>query len=117
RAHLAESRISNLLIFYLPSLFLGALLILIVGLAYFAATGALANLQMQIAYDVATFNNVPLSRRLEWLRTTFWEEIVAFVSMGNTPTAGFKDTVDQVSLLGRGYPFVFILAAIGLLTG
>jgi hypothetical protein len=99
-----------------PLLWLGAgfAAAIAVGLLYFALGGALAGLQQQIAYDVATFNDVPLAARLVWLRTTFREEIVAFVSFGNTPTAGFKDTVEQLTILGRGYPFVMLLALLGL---
>lgn len=96
---------------------LGALAALVFGLALFAVSGTLPSLQSHITYNIATFHNVPLSERLDWLRTIFWEEIVAFVSSGNTPTAGFKDTVTQLSLLGRGYPFVFALMFIGLVVG
>jgi 4-amino-4-deoxy-L-arabinose transferase-like glycosyltransferase len=95
----------------------GFLALILAGLAYFALNGALGDLQRQISYDFATFGNVALSDRLTWLRTIFWEEIVAFISRGNTPTAGFKDTVPQLSILGRGYPLVFILAVIGLAVG
>jgi hypothetical protein len=97
--------------------FLGALAILVLGLLYFVLSGAISNLISQISYDVITFNNVSLAYRLEWLRTTYWEEVVAFVNFGNTPTAGFKDTVSQVSILGRGYPFVFLLMGLGALLG
>lgn len=99
------------------SFLLGALAILVLGLLYFVLSGAISNLASQISYDVITFNNVSLAYRLEWLRTIFWEEVLAFVSFGNTPTAGFKDTVSQVSILGRGYPFVFLLMAVGTLVG
>ncbi|HEY3342453.1 MAG TPA: hypothetical protein VGK81_10560, partial [Anaerolineae bacterium] len=101
----------------LQSVFVGALAIFTLGILYFVLNGALANLWSQISYDVTTFNNVSLVYRIEWLRTTFWEEVLAFVSFGNTPTAGFKDTVTQVSILGRGYPFIFLLMAIGVLAG
>jgi hypothetical protein len=93
------------------------LAMILLGLAYFALNGALGDLQRQIAYDIATFNNVPLGSRLLWFRTIFAEEIVAFVSRGNTPTADFKDTATQLTILGRGYPYVFILVTIGLLLG
>ncbi len=99
------------------SFLLGALAILVLGLLYFMLNGAISNLASQISYDVITFNNVSLAYRLEWLRTIFWEEVLAFVSFGNTPTAGFKDTVTQVSIVGRGYPFVFLLMAVGTLVG
>jgi hypothetical protein len=99
------------------SFLLGALAILVLGLLYFVLSGAISNLASQISYDVITFNNVSLAYRLEWLRTIFWEEVLAFVSFGNTPTAGFKDTVSQVSIVGRGYPFVFLLMAVGTLVG
>lgn len=95
----------------------GAAVALLAGLAYFALNGALSDLATQITYDIATFNNVALSYRLEWLRTIFWVEIVAFVNIGNTPTAGFKDTVEQVFLLGRGFPFVFLAMLCGLAAG
>jgi hypothetical protein len=99
------------------SFLLGALAILVLGLLYFMLNGAISNLASQISYDVITFNNVSLAYRLEWLRTIFWEEVLAFVSFGNTPTAGFKDTVTQVSIVGRGYPFIFLLMAVGTLVG
>ena len=99
------------------SFLLGALVILLLGLLYFALNGAIANLATQISYDVVTFNNVSLAYRFEWLRSTYWEEVVAFVNFGNTPTAGFKDTVSQITILGRGYPFVFALMALGALLG
>ncbi|HEY3290383.1 MAG TPA: glycosyltransferase family 39 protein [Anaerolineae bacterium] len=95
----------------------GAVVALLAGLLYFALNGALSDLAAQITYDVATFNNVALSYRLEWLRTIFWVEIVAFVNIGNTPTAGFKDTVEQVFLLGRGFPFVFLTMLFALAAG
>jgi hypothetical protein len=101
----------------LQSIFIGAFAIFALGMLYFAVNGALANFWSQMSYDVITFNNVSLAYRIEWLRTTFWEEVLAFVSFGNTPTAGFKDTVTQISILGRGYPFVFLLMAVGLLLG
>lgn len=100
----------------LVSLAAGALAVLLLGFAYFALSGALHNLQSQIAYDMITFNDVTFASRLDWLRTSFWEEITAFVRLGNTPTAGFKDTVSQVSILGRGYPFIFALMVWSLLT-
>lgn len=84
------------------------------GVAYFALNGALADLARHIDYAIATFHNVPLAQRLEWLTSVFWVEVKAFVAMGNTPTAGYKATVlpmDEV--LGRGYPFVMVLALIG----
>ncbi|MCL4507141.1 MAG: hypothetical protein M1140_14130 [Chloroflexi bacterium] len=93
----------------LPPFLLGGLAVLLFGLALFALSGSIDSLRSQIAYDVATFNNVSLADRLVWLRTTYREEIVAFVAGGNTPTAGFKDTVAQLSILGRGYPFIFAL--------
>jgi hypothetical protein len=99
------------------SFLFGALAILVLGLLYFVLSGAISNLASQISYDVITFNNVSLAYRLEWLRTIFWEEVLAFVSFGNTPTAGFKDTVTQLSIVGRGYPFVFLLMAVGTLVG
>ena len=99
------------------SFLFGALAILVPGLLYFVLSGAISNLASQISYDVITFNNVSLAYRLEWLRTIFWEEVVAFVNFGNTPTAGFKDTVTQVSILGRGYPYIFLLMALGTLIG
>ncbi|MCL5998784.1 MAG: glycosyltransferase family 39 protein [Chloroflexi bacterium] len=95
----------------------GCAAILLIGFGYFTLTGAISNFQSQLNYDITTFHNVPLSDRLEWLRTIFWEEVVAFVNFGNTPTAGFKDTVQQLTILGRGYPFVFLLMAWGLLYG
>ncbi len=96
---------------------LGGLAALLFGLALFALSGSIDSLWSQIAYDVATFNNVPLAERLVWLRTTYWEEIVAFVAGGNTPTAGFKDTVPQLTILGRGYPFIFALMLVGFVAG
>ena len=95
----------------------GCLAVVLLGLATFAVDGALGDLQRQVAYDIATFNNVSLDNRLAWFRTLFIEEIVAFVNRGNTPTAGFKDTVPQLTVLGRGYPYVFGLMAAGLALG
>jgi len=112
RSAVAPLRVQPVLLYLL-----GALAALVFGLALFAISGTLPSLQSQITYNIAIFHNVPLSARLDWLRTTFWEEIVAFVSNGNTPTAGFKDTVTQLSLLGRGYPFVFALMLMGLVAG
>ncbi|MCL4506649.1 MAG: glycosyltransferase family 39 protein [Chloroflexi bacterium] len=113
----AQFPISTLRVQSLLPFLLGGLAVVLIGLACFAISGALPSLQAQITYDVTTFNNVPLSERVVWLRTTYWEEIVAFIGNGNTPTAGFKDTVAQLSILGRGYPFVFALLAIGLIAG
>ncbi len=85
-----------------------------IGLAYFAMNGALAELGQHLDYAVATFHNVPLAHRLEWLTGVFWVEVKAFVAMGNTPTAGFKATVIPMDdVLGRGYPFIMLLALAG----
>ncbi len=84
------------------------------GLLYLWGSGAWSDWLLHLDYDWATFHRVPLAERQTWLRTTFWEEIVAFVQKGSTPTAGFKDTVPQVEWLGRGYPLIFGLALLSL---
>ena len=96
---------------------LGLILPITFGLIYFALNGALTDWWLHVQYDIATFNNVPLAHRWEWLTGLFWVEIKAFVSHGNTPTAGWKATVLQWDILGRGYPFIFGLMGLGLLRG
>lgn len=84
------------------------------GLAYFALSGALSALSQHLTYAIATFHNVPLAQRLDWLTGIFWVEVKAFVAMGNTPTAGYKATVAPMDdVLGRGYPFIMGLALLG----
>lgn len=85
----------------------------LLGLGYFALNGALGALQTHLMYAWTTFHSVPLMMRWRWLTQLFWPEVVVFSQEGSTPTAGFKDTVPQVELLGRGYPFVLVLAIIG----
>jgi hypothetical protein len=91
----------------------GGLLALALGGLYFALNGALGELWLHLRYAIANFHAKPLAERWEWLTGVFWVEITTFAQVGSTPTAGFKDTVPQVYLLGRGYPFFLLLAALG----
>jgi len=91
----------------------GGLLALALGGLYFALGGALGELALHLRYAVANFHERPLAERWAWLTSVFWVEITTFAQVGSTPTAGFKDTVPQVYLLGRGYPFFLLLAALG----
>ena len=92
----------------------GALLAIGLGGAYFAIGGAQDDLLLHLRYALANFHDKPLSERWAWLTGLFWLEVSTFVQVGSTPTAGFKDTVPQVQLLGRGYPFIMLLAALGV---
>jgi hypothetical protein len=92
----------------------GGLLALALGGLYFALGGALGELALHLRYAVANFHDRPLAERWAWLTGVFWVEITTFAQVGSTPTAGFKDTVPQVYLLGRGYPFFLLLAALGM---
>lgn len=92
----------------------GLLIAIGLGLAYLWLSGAWLDWQMHLAYDWATFHDIPLDERLEWLRGLFVTEVLAFIQQGSTPTAGFKDTVPQVMVLGRGFPLIFALAALSL---
>ena len=91
----------------------GALLAIGLGGIYFAIGGAQDDLLLHLRYAITNFHDKPLSERWAWLTGLFWIEITTFVQVGSTPTAGFKDTVPQVQLLGRGYPFIMLLAALG----
>jgi hypothetical protein len=91
----------------------GGLLALALGGLYFALGGALGELALHLRYAVANFHDRPLAERWAWLTGVFWVEITTFAQVGSTPTAGFKDTVPQVYLLSRGYPFFLLLAALG----
>jgi hypothetical protein len=89
---------------------LAALAVVLIGLAYFFLAGALDAFWAHIEYDFATFHAVPLDERWRWLTDLFWLELTTFVRVGSTPTAGFKATVPQVEFLGRGYPFIWLMA-------
>ncbi|RMG65167.1 MAG: hypothetical protein D6709_03380 [Chloroflexi bacterium] len=91
----------------------GAALTTALGSAYFLINGALEDLLLHLSYAIANFHNKPLDERWAWLTGLFWVEITTFVQIGSTPTAGFKDTVPQVQSLGRGYPFIMLLVALG----
>ena len=91
----------------------GGLLALALGGLYFALGEALVELGLHLRYAIANFHERPLAERWDWLTGVFWVEITTFAQVGSTPTAGFKDTVPQVYLLGRGYPFFLLLAALG----
>jgi hypothetical protein len=91
----------------------GGLLALGLGGLYFVLGGALGELALHLRYAVANFHDRPLAERWAWLTGVFSVEITTFAQVGSTPTAGFKDTVPQVYLLGRGYPFFLLLAALG----
>lgn len=91
----------------------GVALSAVLGIGYFAIHGALADWLTHANYAIANFHHKPLAERWQWLTGLFWIEISTFAQIGSTPTAGFKDTVPQVQLLGRGYPFVLLLAALG----
>ncbi|MDW8054904.1 MAG: hypothetical protein RMJ86_10235 [Anaerolineae bacterium] len=86
----------------------------VAGAAYFALNGALGELWLHVQYAIANFHNKPLDERWAWLTGVFWVEITTFARVGSTPTAGFKDTVQQVEWLGRGYPFWMLLMALGM---
>jgi len=91
---------------------------LLLGLVYFAGNGLLTELGQHLQYAISTFNNVPLAQRWEWFTGIFWVEVKAFVSVGNIPTAGYKDTVIAADhVLGRGYPILMILALVGAVYG
>ncbi|MCS6846840.1 MAG: hypothetical protein RMN52_03900 [Anaerolineae bacterium] len=91
----------------------GAALAIGLGGVYFLAHGALDDLLLHLRYAIANFHNKPLDERWDWLTGLFWVEVTTFVQIGSTPTAGFKDTVSQVQWLGRGYPFIMLLVALG----
>ena len=91
----------------------GALAVLLIGMLYFAINGAFNDWVLHLEYDIATFHIVPWHERFNWLTGVFGVELGAFMRVGSTPTAGFKDTVPQIEFLGRGYPFIFILMAVG----
>lgn len=91
----------------------GAALAAGLGGIYFLAQGALDDLLLHLRYAIANFHNKPLGERWDWLTGLFWIEVSTFVQIGSTPTAGFKDTVPQVEWLGRGYPFIMLLIALG----
>ena len=91
----------------------GGLLALALGGLYFALGGAFGELWLHLRYAVANFHAKPMAERWDWLTGVFSVEIMTFAQVGSTPTAGFKDTVPQVYLLGRGYPFFLLLAALG----
>lgn len=88
----------------------GCVIALLIGALYFVLNGAVADLRAQLQYDLATFNATSLQERWHWFTTVFWVEVKAFVAMGNTPTADWKNTVQQLDVLGRGYPFIFSAA-------
>ena len=92
----------------------GVVLAMGLGLAYLWLSGAWSDWLLHLNYDWATFHAIPIEERQTWLRTTFWQEIIAFVQKGSTPTAGYKDTLEQVEWLGRGYPLIFALAVLSL---
>lgn len=91
----------------------GAAVSVIAGALLIFITGAWPDWLLHLRYALTQFNNVPLVARWEWLTGLFMVEIDAFVRMGSTPTAGFKDTVPQIDVLGRGYPLIMILMAAG----
>ncbi len=91
----------------------GAALAIALGGAYFLINGALGDLLLHLRYAITNFHNKPLQERWTWLTGLFWTEITTFVQIGSTPTAGFKDTVPQVQVLGRGYPSFMLLMVLG----
>ncbi|MCS6772729.1 MAG: hypothetical protein NZ693_01280 [Thermoflexales bacterium] len=91
----------------------GILLGLGLGLVYFALGGALPELGLHLRYAIANFHDKPLFERIQWLSGLFPVELEAFVRLGSTPTADFKDTIPQVEWLGRGYPFLMAGMALG----
>lgn len=74
------------------------------GLALIVVQGTLPDWWLHIRYDLATFAQVTLQDRWIWLTSLFREEIVTFMLIGNVPMAGWKDTVQSINWLGRGFP-------------
>jgi hypothetical protein len=101
---------------FLPVL-VGVLSAVIIVMLMLYLGGAWGDWFLHIKYDIATFHAVPLSQRWEWLTGLFLVEIKAFVSNGNTPTAGWKETVIQNEILGRGFPFIFGMMGVSLIKG
>lgn len=97
------------------ALLLGAGAALFGGVLLILLTGAWPDWLLHLRYALTQFNNVPLAERWHWLTGLFVIEVDAFVRIGSTPTAGFKDTVPQVEWLGRGYPILMLLVMIGAL--
>lgn len=94
-------------------LLFGAALAMLAGLVYFVLGGAWMDVLTHVQYAITTFHNTPLTERWAWLTGVFWIELTTFARVGSTPTAGFKVTVPQVEILGRGYPFIMMLIAPG----
>lgn len=94
-------------------LLLGASASIIAGASLLLVTGAWPDGLLHLRYALTQFHNVPLAERWQWLIGLFIEEINAFMRVGSTPTAGFKDTVPQVEWLGRGYPILMLLVTVG----
>lgn len=92
----------------------GAVAGIVTGLALIALTGAWPDFLLHLSYDTSTFLLKPLDERWRWFTGLFWIEISTFAAQGNTPTAFWKDTVQQVELLGRGYPWLMLLLALAL---
>jgi 4-amino-4-deoxy-L-arabinose transferase-like glycosyltransferase len=100
------------------TLFAGAAISVLAGALLTLITGAWPDWMLHLRYAITQFHEKPLAERWDWLTGLFMIEIDAFVRVGSTPTLGFKDTVPQVELLGRGYPIIMLLmvtGAIGLL--
>jgi hypothetical protein len=95
------------------ALLLGASASIVAGALLILITGAWPDWLLHLRYALTQFNNVPLGERWHWLTGLFLVEVDAFVRVGSTPTAGFKDTVPQVEWLGRGYPIIILLMVIG----
>jgi hypothetical protein len=95
------------------TLLTGAAAAVLAGAALILITGAWPDWLLHLRYAITQFHDKPLAERWAWLSGLFLIEIEAFVRVGSTPTLGFKDTVPQVELLGRGYPILMLLMVAG----
>jgi hypothetical protein len=89
----------------------GVLLVLALGLGYYALqTGGLDSLAQQLSFLRANF---PLAEPKPW--PAMAQLLLRFLDNGADLTADFKATVPQLVVLGGGFPLIFVLALIGLL--
>jgi hypothetical protein len=77
-------------------------------------SGAWDDWLLHLRYDTDVFLLKPLAQRWDWLTGLFVVEVSTFIQQGNTPTAGWKNTVAQTEWLGRGYPWLMLLLALAL---
>lgn len=91
----------------------GAGLPIVIGVLLIFLTGVWPEWMLHLRYAITQFHDRPPAERWTWLSGLFLIEINTFLRVGSTPTLGFKDSVPQVELLGRGYPIIALLTAIG----